>query len=97
MFFLCISSDFFITIFVPVHIVVLLILFTILNYMAVWSHIKLAIYQSCRDGIPVRVYLFMLFGIVYLSVFVHVVGDGISDCICSCYREWYISLYLFML
>ncbi len=40
-FFVCVSNVFFIRIFVSVHIVVLLILFTILNYMVTWSHIVL--------------------------------------------------------
>ncbi len=39
--FLCVSNVFFFRIFVSVHIVVLLILFTILNYMVTWFHIIL--------------------------------------------------------
>ncbi len=38
-FVLCVSNVFFISIFVPVHIVVLLILLTILNNIVAWSHI----------------------------------------------------------
>ncbi len=34
-----ISNVFFISIFVPVHLVVLLILFTVLNYKVAWFHI----------------------------------------------------------
>ncbi len=41
--FLCIINVFFISTFFSVHIVVLLILFTILNYVVTWSHIILRI------------------------------------------------------
>ncbi len=41
--FWCISNIFFICIFVSVEIIVLLILFTILNYMVTWSYIILRI------------------------------------------------------